>query len=119
MSKPDYKVILVIDDESDLREILKDLLENTVTKVIEAANVQDALDILSAKKVDLIISDIDMPGKSGIDLLKEFRRCDKITPFIVITGGTKFSEQDVLSLGANAFVQKPNIPVEALLKLVG
>ena len=69
----DKKSVLVVDDEEDLREILRFELEDQGYNVLEADGVDEALSRLSKNHVDVVVSDIRMPERSGIELLKEIR----------------------------------------------
>jgi CheY-like chemotaxis protein len=65
-------IILIVDDEHTIRMMLSDFLENKYT-ILSAENGQQALDILAQRTVDLVISDINMPGMNGIELLRTLR----------------------------------------------
>lgn len=103
--------ILVVDDMSSLRTIIRVLLRTMgYTKVSEAANGSDAIAILQQKKIDLIISDWNMPRMSGYELLKSVRedRALSGTPFIMITGeacSTKIAM--AAQLKVDQFILKP------------
>lgn len=100
------KNILVVEDDADLRSIIKEQINGAGYNVLEAANGQIALRIIAGQQVDLIITDIDMPIKNGLELLEEVKRDNADIPVVVMTGGNH-SEQLILAAGANAFVQKP------------
>lgn len=102
------KNILLVEDDADLRSLVRDLLKNVGYNVFEAANGQIALRIFTDKSVDLIITDIDMPIKNGLELLEEVQLIDGAIPVVVMTGGN-YSERIILQAGAKAFVQKPFI----------
>ena len=87
------------------------VVKNGVNKLgiwsfLEAANGQIALKIIADQRVDLIITDIDMPIKNGLELLEEVRRDNAGIPVVVMTGGNH-NEKLILAAGASAFVQKP------------
>ena len=68
------KSILVVDDEQDLRVMIKSIFERAgYTQVITAASAQEALKILSKKMPEIIILDVMMPGMDGFELLQEIR----------------------------------------------
>ena len=66
--------ILVADDDADIREILRDTLNSLGAKTITAANGQECLDCAETAAPDLILLDIEMPVKNGLDVLKEIRQ---------------------------------------------
>lgn len=112
------KKILIVDDEPMLREILAFDLEYLGAEVFEAAKVDDALELLEQNEIDLVISDIKMPEKDGVQLLKAMRagRHLKI-PVILITGFADYSEEDLFSFGANEVYNKP-FDMDELVKSV-
>ena len=73
------KSILVVDDEQDLRVMIKSIFERaSYTQVITAASAQEALKILSKKMPEIIILDVMMPGMDGFELLQEIRAVSKV-----------------------------------------
>ncbi len=81
--------ILYVDDEKDFLVITKRFLEKKWGdrfQVTPASSVEEAYKKIKEKKFDVIVADYVMPGKSGLDFLKEFREKDKLTPFILFTG---------------------------------
>ena len=73
------KSILVVDDEQDLRVMIKSIFERAgYTQVITAASAQEALKILSKKMPEIIILDVMMPGMDGFELLQEIRAVSKV-----------------------------------------
>ncbi|OYZ18380.1 MAG: hypothetical protein B7Y39_13740 [Bdellovibrio sp. 28-41-41] len=100
------KNILIVEDDADLRSVIREQLDGAGYNVLEAANGQIALKIIADQQVDLIITDIDMPIKNGLELLEEVKRDNAGIPVVVMTGGNH-SEKLILEAGASAFVQKP------------
>ncbi|MCP9292823.1 response regulator [Gracilimonas sediminicola] len=102
-----YKV-LVIDDDEPIHFMIKNLLKNEFT-VLNAHNVQEAIDILSEKDVNLILSDIHMPGISGLEFLESIRLDEKKKkiPVLIMTNlPTIEKEQKAYDLGAADFIKK-------------
>jgi DNA-binding NtrC family response regulator len=100
--------ILVVDDEPDLRLGLTRLLARTGAELEVAASAEQALGLLRDREVDLLITDIRMPGMSGIDLLHEVKRHFPLTEVILITGfGTIGLAVECLHAGAVNFLSKP------------
>ena len=83
----DKKSVLVVDDEEDLREILRFELEDQGYNVLEADGVDEALSQLSKNHVDVVVSDIRMPERSGIELLKEIRIKHHDKPALIFMSG--------------------------------
>ena len=79
--------IIVIDDEKDVREVLKEVLERAGFDVEIAANGDDGLELLRNKGADVVITDIIMPGKNGVETVHDIRKNFPKTRVIVISGG--------------------------------
>lgn len=110
MSYADLK-ILVVDDMSTMRTILKALLNNMgVTDVIEASDGEMALQILQENKVDLILSDWNMPKMTGIQLLRRVREDILLQniPFVMISAeATSENIAQAISLHVSQYLLKP------------
>lgn len=117
-SSPYTPSILIVEDQDGPREALVALLRPEY-KVFTAASATAAIDILRERRVDLIIEDVGLPDKSGIELLRDVRASyDANAKVIVVSGaGTVQSAQDAMSLGAIAYLLKP-FNIEELLGLV-
>ncbi|MCU0237721.1 MAG: response regulator [Acidobacteria bacterium] len=101
--------ILITDDEKDIRELLSDFLQNEGYECRQAANAFEALEIFkSAPDFDLLMSDIRMPGKTGLDLLEEVKKLDEDAMVIMISA-VKDIESAIaaMSKGAYDYVAKP------------
>lgn len=100
--------LLVVDDEEDLRHLIAIDLAKKGHLVHEASNVDNAIGVLEKEPIDLVLSDMRMPQKSGLDLLNWVRARNRETPvFIIISGFSDCPVENALSLGANAFFNKP------------
>ena len=113
--------ILIVDDDPDLRSELKDYLEDY--QVIEASDGRDALKLLSrANEIGVVILDVNMPGLSGTEVLKEIKKTDPGLGIIILTGhGSKDVAIEALKGRADDFIEKPlGIPniKEAIEKLL-
>ena len=102
------KRILIVDDEENTRIGLSKLLTQEGFEVGSAANGNEALDYLGHKKVNLIISDINMPDMNGLAFLRELSRRYPSTNVIMITayGGVE-SYLEAMNLGAYEYLHKP------------
>lgn len=101
--------ILVIDDERSMREMLEIFLSRENYEVTGYSSAGDALAVLDEDKAfDLIITDINMPGLTGLDLLKSVGRFEKNIPVIMITAyGSPDSAVEAMKLGAVDYITKP------------
>ncbi len=103
----DQPKILIIDDELGPRESLRMLLKPSY-QVHTAENVEKGLQLLEEKQPDAVISDIRMPGTSGIEGLRKIREIDPHVAVIMLTGfGALETAQEALRLGANDYINKP------------
>jgi len=100
--------ILVVDDEADIRESLDALLSLEGYEVDLAANGTEGAKKIESRIYDLVLLDLMMPDRSGMDLLRDTRDRDRETPIFMITafGSTK-TAVDALKLGANDYFTKP------------
>ncbi|HMG73228.1 MAG TPA: response regulator [Pyrinomonadaceae bacterium] len=99
--------LLIVDDDDAIRGMLFDLLSDRY-ECNTASMAEEALQYIEVEKYDAILTDIAMPGLTGVELLKKIQEHDSTTPVILISG--KGSEQDpkaLLDLGAFAYVTKP------------
>lgn len=121
MKNMNYKV-LVIDDDEPIHYMIKNLLKNEFS-VLNASNVQEAIDILSEKNVNLILSDIHMPGISGLEFLESIRLDEKKKriPVLIMTNlPTVEKEKKAFDLGAADFIKKEllNNDKEKVLEII-
>jgi two-component system, OmpR family, response regulator VanR len=77
--------ILYIEDEKNIRINIKKTLELFCENVFDAENILDAKKILTTNRIDIIISDINLPDMSGIDFVKEIRLSDKTIPIVLLS----------------------------------
>ncbi len=100
--------ILIVDDEEDIREGLETLLNLENYRVDQAVNATDGLARLENTSFDLVLLDLMLPDKSGIDFLKELRQRDTTTPVFLITAyGSLDVAVQALKNGANDYFSKP------------
>jgi two-component system, NtrC family, response regulator AtoC len=104
----DSKRILVVDDQASMREMLADLLDMMGHEAIAVEGGPQALQILATSKIDLVITDLNMPEMDGMELMMQIKERNPKLPVIIITGyGTFHTEKKVLSNGANGYIPKP------------
>ena len=115
----DARRVVVVDDEAGMRAGLVEVLTRGGFAVEPFGTAEDALTRLAAGGVDLLITDLRMPGMSGLDLLRETRQSATDVPTVVITAhGTVEDAVVAMKLGAVDFLTKPFSPTD-LLHLVG
>lgn len=109
--------ILVVDDESDIRELVRYYLDKEGFTVVEAENGQKALDIVENEYIDLAIVDIMMPVMNGFDLVEEMKEFKDI-PVIMLTAKSQSADKlRGFSLGIDDYVTKPFDPQELLARV--
>jgi len=104
--------ILIVDDEQNIRNILCETLKKDEYEIFEASSGQEAIDILDSNAVDLMITDLVMPGKTGLDLIMEIKEKIPEINIIAISGGGgingRFDYLPIAQLiGANNIIRKP------------
>ncbi|MCF7869460.1 MAG: sigma-54 dependent transcriptional regulator [Candidatus Cloacimonetes bacterium] len=110
--------ILIVDDSADTRQIIQRNLTEQGYKVFTTADVPNAIQILSSIRIDLVITDLKMPGINGIELIKHVRQNNKDSEIIMITGyPTIESAVEAVKIGALDYLTKPFTEQE-LLKTV-
>jgi len=105
------KSILVVDDDKQIREMLREILEREGYKVEEAENGKEALAIQRERPSDLIITDLIMPEQDGVETIIELVQKDPSVKIIAISGGGRIGPRDYLemanALGASRTFYKP------------
>lgn len=111
--------ILIIDDEKDIRDSLKDILIDEGYEILLASNATEAKKIKASGKIDLILLDIWMPDIDGLSLLREWSALNEIVcPVIMMSGhGTIDTAIEATKIGATDFLEKP-ISLQKLLKTI-
>jgi DNA-binding response OmpR family regulator len=108
--KGDVRYILLIEDEEQIRQIIKDMLEYEGYKVILASNAEEGIEIFQAQKnfIDLIILDFYLPDLNGYQVFSKIREIHE-NPKVIITSGFEYDNdiQKVLEQGAIGFLSKP------------
>jgi nitrogen regulation protein NR(I) len=111
------QTILIVDDDKSIRYSLKRMIEEKYS-VLTAQNGEEALDRVKESSPDLIIMDIRMPGRNGIDVLKEIKSVDQKTPIIIMTAyGTTETAIEAMKYGAFDYILKP-FPIPQMKRLV-
>jgi DNA-binding NtrC family response regulator len=106
--EPKFGNILIIDDEKDNTEIIKDILEDVNYSTMLARSAAEAKAVLAANHFDLILMDVWMPGQDGISLLSEWHSEGFDTPVVMMSGHAEPSDiVKAMKLGAVDFLKKP------------
>ena len=112
--------VLVVDDSTTMRQMVSFTLTGAGHKVIEAGDGEDALKMVEGKKIDLVITDINMPKVDGIALIKALRALPafKFTPILTLTTESQVEKkQEGKAAGATGWIVKPFNP-ESLLSVL-
>lgn len=109
--------ILVVEDDEVFRATITEILSEKYS-VYQAADGRSACELLSLQTVDLVLSDVQMPRMTGVELLEWCKKNNKNVPFIIMTGfSTLLETQSAYDLGAKGFVAKP-FNLAQLLKMI-
>ncbi len=108
----DKKIILVVEDNQDVRDLVVQILNADGFHVFSAVDGENALAILNLNQVDLVLLDVMMPGISGLEVLSEIRTGSnkriREVPVMMMTAKSGIEDIDqALALGANSYVIKP------------
>lgn len=102
------QTILFAEDEKQMREQTAEILEMLAKRVLVAQDGEEAMRIYEEEKPDIILTDVRMPGRDGVSLVRQIRKNDYETPIILLTG---FAEQPVLleaaNLSVDGYILKP------------
>ena len=113
--------ILIVDDDASIRGLFRRILEVEGYTIVEASNGESALRCFEESWADLVITDIVMPEKDGLELMAELRRLAPGVKIVAISGGGGLNPFTYLAMarerGADTVIFKP-VPVESLLKTV-
>ncbi|MDI6781948.1 MAG: response regulator [bacterium] len=111
------KKILVVDDDVAIVRMIEFKLKAAGFEVTCAFNGQEALDKITANKPDMLISDINMPQMTGIELVRQLKKSAQTRdiPVIILTArGEDEQREEAIEIGANVFVNKPFAPGKLL-----
>jgi two-component system chemotaxis response regulator CheY len=117
--------LLIVDDSTAIRKILQRVLHSAeipLRNVYEASDGVEALAVLKANEVSLILSDINMPNMDGLQLLTQIRANEawkKVPVIMITTEGSEVKVMEAAQLGANGYVRKPFTPEQIKSTLAG
>jgi two-component system phosphate regulon response regulator PhoB len=112
--------ILVVDDEPDIREVIRFALESADYRVIEAGHAEDARRLLATEHPDLVLLDWMLPGRSGLELAQQLKQNSKTRAVPIIMVSARGDEQDRvkgLDTGADDYIAKPFSPREMVARV--
>jgi two-component system cell cycle response regulator DivK len=116
------KCILVVEDQEDNRQILRDLLGNAGYELTEAENGEEAITAVGKRRPDLILMDIQLPVMDGYEATRRLRANPdlKSVPIIAVTSYALTGDEDkALAAGCDGYVTKPYSPRDLLAKVRG
>jgi DNA-binding response OmpR family regulator len=100
--------LLVVEDDPEMRDLLRKVLEKDGHLVTLAADGREALSSLGLRPFDLVITDLVMPAAGGFPLLESIRQLSPTTPVIIVTAFSEWGAScRAMALGASAFISKP------------
>lgn len=111
------KTLLVVDDEKDIADILATEVRALGAQAIISHNVAAASKLIESNDISLVVSDIRMPGSTGVELLDRVRAARRDVPVVLITGFADLSLADAYARGAEALLQKP-FDLDSLFSLI-
>ena len=111
--------VLLVDDEKDFVDALAERLEIRDFEVTKAFDGDEALDRIRSVDVDVVVLDVMMPGKDGIEILREIKKAKPLVEVLMLTGqATVESDIDGLKNGAFDFLMKPTETKDLVAKIV-
>lgn len=100
--------ILAVDDEPNMRRLLEISLRQAGYRALSAGNSREALEIIQQQQIDLVLSDLHMPGMNGLQLLGTLRKAHEHLPFIMVTAqGEIKTAVEAMKLGASDYILRP------------
>jgi CheY-like chemotaxis protein len=109
--------VLLCDDEDVLRQLVRATLSNGQYSIVEAADGDESLELARTHRPDLIVLDMMMPGRSGLEVLRELRSEAELarTPVIMLTARAREADrEEAVAAGADRYLAKPFSPLELI-----
>ncbi len=111
--------VLVVDDSPVIRDIVGEILTSAGVEVLSADNGKAALELIARQPCDLVITDLEMPRMTGLELLEHIRKDNEILPVVVLTTRNRPEHRrEAALLGANAYIAKSEFRGENLMDVV-
>jgi len=112
------KTILIVDDHQSTTDAIKKIVEEHKNRALVAYSAERAFELFNSSQVDLIITDVKLPGKSGLELLKQVHEIDPDVPVVIITAfGTIQNAVEAMKFGAFDYIAKPFTVEEIEIKI--
>jgi DNA-binding response OmpR family regulator len=109
--------VLVVDDEANIRRLLRGYLQNSGFQVLEAANGTDALTELRSREIDVALVDVMLPEVDGLEVVRRIRAESSVPIILVTARGEESSRVAGLEVGADDYVVKPFFPTEVVARV--
>jgi len=111
------RTVLIVDDDQEIVELMRDYLEDEQFEVVEAYNAEHAIGALQHNQVDCILLDVMMPGQSGLELCRQIRKTQD-TPILFLSArGEDMDKIRGLSLGGDDYIVKSATPEEVVARI--
>lgn len=105
------KNVLIVDDDEDLRDVIAEDFSDQGYNVFVAESAQEAVKLYSKEKIDVVLTDIQMPHFNGLELVKMLKdlspKLEREAHFLIMTGFSKYSREEILNCGASDLLEKP------------
>jgi len=111
------KTILIVDDSSSMRQLLSFALKDAGYEVIAAVHGKDALEKMNGAKIEMVITDLNMPEMNGIELIKQVRSrpgYNRAPILMLTTESQEAKKQEGKAAGASGWIVKPFTPVQLI-----
>jgi two-component system cell cycle response regulator DivK len=118
--RPPARTILVVDDDVDIREMLRTVLARAAHRVVEAEHGAEALALIEARHPDLVLLDVNMPVLNGYEACRRLKAdpATRAIPVVMLTAATQDDDRERgLAAGADGYVTKPFSPGALLAQL--
>jgi DNA-binding NtrC family response regulator len=100
--------ILLVDDDEDFLHLMSEYLESVGLEHDLAVSSEEARNLLKLSEYDMVVSDFNIPGESGLDLLRHVSTVYPETPFVFMTGyDDQWMKRESMKMGVHAYIQKP------------
>jgi len=110
--------VLLVDDEQDFVEVLAERLETRGFAVQKAFSGDDAISLITKKDADVVVLDVLMPGRDGVEILREIKQLKPLTEVIMLTGhATVETAIEGMKLGAYDYLMKPTETEDLVAKI--
>ena len=109
--------VLVVDDETNLRRLLRSYLQKGGFTVVEAASGLDALSLLRTEEIEVALIDVMLPGIDGLELVRRIRAEPEVPIILITARGEETSRVAGLEVGADDYVVKPFFPREVVARV--